>query len=143
MKNVSYIKKLKLLNFFNKTISENKLNLEEKFNIRIDGAKRLYTVVNIPIDAVGEEYSLRKADVDKIAEKYIKDYVADLSEYFNSINLNELYRFYDIKKVDKYSYLVVIGFSLLKTHKFYSNIYYRIIPSVIIIGLVLFYIFKN
>jgi len=141
-KKISLFKKIKLFRSFSKVLKENSSELELKFGIRIDNAKRLYTVLNIPKDLIGEEYSLKKSDIDRISENYIRQYSADLGGYLNLKGLNELYKFYKIDKVDKYSYLIVFGFSLFKSDKFYDRIYYRLIPSLLLLSIVLFFIFK-
>lgn len=130
MKNVSMFKKIKLLRLFEKTLKENSVELQNKFNIRIDRASRLYTVLNIPEELIGEAYSLKKSDIDRISETFIKQYGEELASFLDNKGLKELYSYYEIKKVDKYSYLLVFGFRLMKSHKFYNNLYYKIIPSI-------------
>lgn len=133
-KNVSLLKKIKIFNQFKRTISKNKSELESKFNIRIDAAKRMYTVLNIPPDLIGEAFTLRKADIDKISETYIKEYSTELAKYLDTKGLNELYDFYDIKKLPeaKYSYLLVFGFSQFKSNKYYNWIYYGVLPTTLL-----------
>ena len=52
-----------------------------------------------------------------------------------------MYDFYEIQKVDKYSYLVVLGFSLpndtFRSNKYYDNIRYRLIPTASILSIIL------
>ena len=122
-KDVSIFRKRKLFREYKKSIRLNRTELEQKFNIRIDRADRLYTVVNIPEDVIGEPYNLRKTDIDKISEKFIKEYSTGVSKFLDSINLNEMYEFYKIEKITKYSYLVVFGFSLFRSNEYYNNIY--------------------
>jgi hypothetical protein len=141
MKKVSFFKKLQLLRTFNKAIKENKVELQNKFNIRIDRAKRLYTVLNIPEELIGEAYSLKKSDIDRISETYIKSYGEELATFLNSKGLSELYQYYQIEKVDKYAYLLVFGFRLIKSDKFYKNVYYIILPASVIVSLSLLFIF--
>jgi hypothetical protein len=142
MENISIFKKIKLLRVFEKTIKNNKTELENKFNLRIDRANRLYTVINIPEELIGEAYSLKKSDIDRISENFIRQYGEELARFLDEKGLKELYSYYDIKKVDKYSYLLIFGFRLMKSDKFYSNLYYKVIPvisiSVIITFLLLF-----
>ena len=135
------MKKLKLFFSYKKIIKLLKFELEQKFNIRIDNAKRMYTVINIPNELVGEAYSLKKSDIDKISENYIKGYTSELSTLLNSKGLQELYRIYDIKKVDKYSYLIVIGFSLFRSQRYYNILRYIITPIAVISSIVLFFMF--
>lgn len=131
-KNISLWSKIKLFNDYKKIIKENKVELENKFNVRVDNASRLYTVLNIPEELIGEAYALKKSDIDKISENFIKQYGSELSTYLNTKGLGELYKYYEIKKVDKYSYLLVFGFSLLKSDKYYNNLYYKVIPASIV-----------
>ncbi len=115
MRNISLIGKIRLYRVFKRTIRENERELESVFKLRIDDANRLYTVINIPEEIVGEAYSLKKSDVDKISENYIREFSAELANYLNGKGLGELYSFYEMRKVDKYSYLVVIGFSMFRS----------------------------
>jgi len=135
-------KKLKLFFSYSKTISNNRIELEQKYNIRIDNARRLYTVINIPEEIVGEAYSLKKSDIDKISENFLRQYSSELGTFLDSKGLKELYDVYDIKKVDKYSYLIVYGFSLFKSQKFYNRLYIAgISTGVISLIILLFLIF--
>ncbi len=140
-KKISIFKKIKLFRSFKKDIKECQEELQNKFNIRIDSASRLYTVLNIPEDLIGEAFSLRKADIDKISENFIREYTNELSKLLNSKGLNELYEVYKVDKVDKYSYLIVIGFSLFKSDKYYNKIYYRLIPALVILSTILLILF--
>jgi hypothetical protein len=137
-KEISIFKKIKLFNNFKKIINQNKLELELKFNIRVDGAKRLYTVLNVPNELIGEAYSLKRSDIDRISENYIRQYSTEVGEYLNSKSLKELYDFYKIEKIGKYSYLIVFGFSLFKSNKYYNTIYYGIIPTLLLSSILLF-----
>lgn len=140
-KRISYWKKYKLFNNFKKIIKENKDTLQKNYNLRIDNAYRLYTVLNIPEEIIGESYSLKKSDIDRISENFIKKYGEELSIFLNSKGLNELYEYYEIRKVDKYSYLLVWGFRLFKTHKFYNNLYYKVTPTILILSIILLFVF--
>jgi len=130
-------KDLRLFFSYRKAIKKNKVNLEGQFNMRIDNADRLYTVLNIPTNLVEEPYNLRKSDIDAIAQNYIRDYVSELSTYLNSIGVSELYDFYEpIKKVDKYSYLIVIGYKNLDSVEINKILYRVLIPAISVIGLI-------
>lgn len=129
-------KKLKLFFSWRKTINSLKIELEQKFNARIDDASRIYTVVNVPENLVGEAYALKKSDIDKISENFIRQYYVELGSTLNSKGLQELFDVYEIKKVDKYSYLLIVGFKLFNSVKYYNLLYYIMLPLVIISGLV-------
>jgi len=135
-------KDLRLFFSYRKAIKKNKVNLEGQFNMRIDNADRLYTVLNIPSNLVEDPYNLRKSDIDAIAQNYIRDYISELSNYLNSIGISELYDFYEpIKKVDKYSYLIVIGYKQLDSVEINKIIYRILIPTISVIVLITLSIF--
>ena len=140
MKRISFYKKLKFFFFYKKVLKKQKEDLERNLNIRLDDAYRMYTVLNIPENIIGDSYILKKSDRDVIIQEYIKEYTSTLSKYLNNNGLNELYSTYDIKKVDKYSYLIVIGYSLLQSDKLYDRLYYRVIPiiSLLLISVIYF-----
>lgn len=142
MNKISFYKKLQLFLNYKKIVKKNKIELERSLNIRVDNAQRLYTVLNVPEELIGEAYSLKKSDIDRISETYIREYVFEVSKFLNTKGLMELFRTYEIKKVDKYSYLIVIGFSLLETPKLYNNLYYKVIPSVVILSTIAYFLFK-
>lgn len=140
-KDISIFKKIKFFNTFKKTLKLNRTELEQRFNIRIDNAKRMYTVLNVPEELIGEPYNIRKSDIDKIAENFIKEYSTEVAKFLDSKGLQEMYEFYKVDKVGKYSYLIVIGFSLFRSNEFYNNIYYKVIPTAVIVSTILALIF--
>ena len=143
MNKISFLKKIQLFLSYRRIVKQNKLDLEKNLNIRVDNAYRLYTVLNVPEELIGEAYSLKKSDIDRISETYIREYSGEVARFLNSKGLVELFRSYEIKKVDKYSYLIVIGFSLLETPKLYNNLYYKIIPGIIFLSAIGYFLLKN
>lgn len=136
-------KDIRLFFSYKKIIKKNKVALESQYSIRIDNADRMYTVLNIPENLFEEPYNLRKADIDLISQNYIREYVATLSTYLNTIGISELYDFYEpIKKVDKYSYLIIIGYKQIDSTDLNKVIYRILLPiitlSIIVTSLVLF-----
>ncbi len=129
---VSLIKKIKLFYNFSKSIKKNKAILSNRFNVRIDNANRLYTVLNVPEELVGEAYSLKKSDIDRISETYTREYTRELAEFLNEQGLQELYEIYEIRKVDKYSYLIIIGFRLFNSPKYFNRLYYIVLPAAVV-----------
>jgi hypothetical protein len=142
---ISLLKKLRIFRDFKKVLKLNRTELQEVFGARVDNAYRIYNVINIPVEEIGEPYNLRKSDIDLIAEKSVRDYSSNISKYLDSKGLQEMYDFYEIKKVDKYSYLIVIGFSLpneaFRSNIYYNRLYYRFVPAVSIVSLILLLIF--
>lgn len=120
-------KSIRLFLFFRKTILSNKTVLLNNFGCRIDYICRIYTVLNVPKEFIEEPYNLRTTDIDSISQNYIKLYATELQNYLNQLGLRELFDFYEMKKVDKYSYLLVFGFSLFNTRKMTYNLLYLLL----------------
>ena len=132
MKNISIFRKISLFFTYRKAIRKIEKELGKEFNIRIDGAYRIYTVLNVPSELIEEPYNLRKGDINTLSQNFIKEYSSQLSKFLDSNGLYELYDFYNVEKVDKYSYLLIFGFSLFNSQKVFRNIYLYWIPSIVI-----------
>lgn len=129
---VNIFKKIYLFFVYRKNLLKSKVDLKIQFNIRIDNVYRFYTVLNIPEEFFEEPYNIRKTDIDVISSNYIKSFNDRISMFLNTRGLTELYKLYDVEKVDKYSYLFVFGYSLLDTKQLVINsIYTLIILSII------------
>jgi hypothetical protein len=141
---VNIFKKIYLFFIFRRNLLRSETDLKIQFNIRIDSILRFYTVLNIPNEVMEEPYNLRKSDIDTISRNYIKEYNFQLSQFLNSKGLTELYDLYDMDKVDKYSYLLVFGFSLFNTKKLANKLLYLWVPILVSILLIMtiYFIFK-
>lgn len=140
MNKVSLRKKIQLYLTYRKTLEKNRENLFQNFTSRIDKVYRIYTVINLPKEEMEEPYNFRKRDLDIFAEKYIREYSQNIAKYLNSLGLNELYDIYEVKKVDKFSYLIVIGYKLFNTDKLARTFWLKIFPwalGTIILGTVI------
>jgi hypothetical protein len=124
----NFFKKLYLFFTYRSKILKLETDLKIQFNLRIDNIFRLYTVLNIPEQVIEEPYNFRKSDIDTISRTYIQEYIAQLSQFLNSKGLTELYELYDLEKVDKFSYLIVFGYSLINTKRFARNLLYIWLP---------------
>jgi hypothetical protein len=142
MANISFFKKLSLFSYYKKIVKQNKIKLERELNIRIDSAQRLYTVLNIPEELYGE-FTLKKSDIDKISESYIKEYMFEVAKSLREMGLNELFESYEVKKVSKYSYLLVVGFSLFRSNVFYNNLYYKFLPTLAVLSIISYFLIKS
>lgn len=136
MAEISIIKKIGLFREYKKAIKSISREMETRYAIRIDKAQRIYTVLNIPEELIGEAYGLKKSDIDRISENYIREYLSEIGSFLNSKGMSELYSVYEVKKVDKYSYLIVMGFSLFKSNEYYDRLYLRIVPALSIAALI-------
>lgn len=142
MNNISFFKKLKLFFFYFKSIKGEREKLYNDFFLRIDKVGRMYTVLNIPPEVFDEPYNIRKSDIDLIATNYINKYVSDLTDFLNTKGLVELYRVYDVKKVDKYGYLIILGFSLFQSDVLAKNIMFKLTPTLLVLLSLIFLYFK-
>jgi hypothetical protein len=119
---VNFFKRIYLFFTFYNKLQKNKTNLLGGFGARVDYICRIYTVLNIPKDAFEEPYNIRTTDIDAISGNYLRTFSNKFQDYLNSIGLRELFDIYEVKKVDKFSYLIVFGFSLFNTKKVAQNL---------------------
>lgn len=114
--------------------------LLNNFGARVDNISRIYTVLNIPADLIEEPYNIRKSDIDNISRNFIKEYTNQLSSFLDNNGLRELYDFYEVEKVDKYSYLLVFGYNLFNTKKVARSLIFICIPVILVTSLILWMI---
>jgi len=126
---VNIFKKIKLFLLYRSITKSISKELEIEYNTRIDSILRMYSVLNIPENIFEEPYNLRRTDIDTIARNYITEYRKNLSTFLISRGLMELFDVYEVRKVDKYSYLLIFGFSLFNTRKLANSL---IISSIVI-----------
>jgi len=113
---ISIRSKTRLYMQYSRAISRNMPALGQ-MGFRVDMVDRIYTVINIPMELFGDAYDVRASDMVRISQSYLSEYLRGVSRTLDTMGMNELYRVYDTTKVDKYSFLVVIGFSLFDTGK--------------------------
>jgi hypothetical protein len=130
---MGFFRKLYLFFVFRKKLIKIETDLKIQFNVRIDNIYRLYTVLNIPNDMVEEPYNFRKSDIETLSRNYIAEFNYRISEFLNQRGLTELYRVYDMEKVDKYSYLLVFGFSLLDTRRMANYLLFFWLPLFVLL----------
>lgn len=133
MKRISLRKKLAIYFSYRRALLRNKELFRSKYNLRVDRVNRIYTVINIPESIFEEPYNLRTTDINKISEPYIAEYIKQISILLNDNGMTELYKLYTIDKVEKFSYLIVIGFSLFDTDKAARLIFLKLLPVALII----------
>jgi hypothetical protein len=140
---VSLRRKISLYFSYRNLVIKNRKDFQTKFNLRLDRVNRIYTVVNIPQEIFDEPYTMRTSDINKISEPYITEYIRQISNSLNESGLTELYRLYNIEKVDKFSYLIIIGYSLFDTGEVAKNIFLKILPIVTVLAISIILFFKN
>jgi hypothetical protein len=101
-------------------------------------------VINIPEEVFEDPYNFRKSDIDSLSRPYIREFYGKISDFLNKNGLTELYEVYDLEKVDKYSYLLIFGFSLINTRRFANNFILYWLPIIFILSLIilLYFIFQ-
>jgi hypothetical protein len=130
--NISFWKKIKLFLFYTKTLNKIKRELLNNYKTKVDDVYRLYTILNLNNNSLfdengsleqrlaNENYNLMPSQYEQrfIEEAYnrkLREFSTELSTFLNSKGLSELYVFYEIEKLNKFNYLVILGFSLFKT----------------------------
>ena len=141
---VSIFKKIYLFFIFRKNLLKTETDLKIQFNIRVDKIFRFYTVLNVPNEVMEEPYNLRKSDIETLGRNYVREFNSTLSQFLNSRGLTEHYELYDMEKVDKYSYLLVFGYSLFNTKRLANSLIYLWTPIILLsLIILLIYIISN
>jgi len=142
--NTNIFKKIYLFFVYRKILLKSETDLKLLYNIRVDNIFRFYTVLNIPKEIIEEPYNFRKSDIEIISRNYINEYSNQMSLYLNQRGMTELFKLYDLEKVDKYSYLIIFGFSLINTKRFANSLMYFWTPLTIltIISIITYLIIK-
>jgi len=140
---MNIFKKISLFFTYRSTLKSISKELEIEYGTRVDSIFRMYTVLNIPENVFEEPYNLRKSDIDNIARNYINEFRKNFSSFLVSRGLLELFDVYEVRKVDKYSYLLVFGYSLINTKKFTNNlistsIVFLVLIFIFVVGLAIF-----
>lgn len=129
--NINIFKKIYLFFIYRRNLLKIETDLKVQFNIRIDRIFRFYTVLNIPEEIFEEPYNIRKADIDLLSGNYLREFNNKLTIFLSDRGMTELYKLYDLEKVDKFSYLLVFGFSLLNTKRLANNLIFIVTPILI------------
>lgn len=137
MSKLSIRRKISLYFQYSRALKQNKSELAQS-GFRIDKVNRIYTVINIPIELFDDTYDLKSSDISRVSQSYLTENIRTISRILNGFGLNELYKIYDTRKVDKYSFLIVLGFALFDTKKVADTIFLRILP-ITIVSLILLY----
>lgn len=142
---MNFIKKISLFLTYRSILKSIKKELELEYNCRVDNIYRIYSVLNIPNEIFEEPYNLRKSDIDTISRNYITEYRKNISTFLISRGLMELFDVYEVRKVDKYSYLLILGFSLFNTKKLANNLITTMIVLIptFIISIIVWIVYKT
>jgi hypothetical protein len=162
---MNLIHKIKNLKYYCKILDENKDELYEKFNIKIDNIYRMYTVYHIdesewrtyggdkPIihqEKTLHDFLTNKSNSgammngDEYFDRILKQKLSKLDQYLISKGLSEMYGLSSKNKIDKLNVKVVIEYKYLSTLLLanLSLITSITILSSLILGIFLFFILK-
>ena len=118
-------KNFKLYLAYRKVLKENSKELLDIFKLQIDAVDRLYTVINLDPKLVEKYYT------EDLSGPTIREFLGKVDRYMTAKGLMELVGIRKITKVDDFNYLVVLGFTLFDTSKFYKRLIYLSIFSII------------
>lgn len=121
---MNFLKKFIIFFTYRSKLNSIKQELSLEFNAKVDSIYRIYTVLNLPPVLFEEPYNLRTFDIDQISRNYLLEYRRSLSDFLVKRGLMELFDLYEVRKVDKYSYLLIFGFSLFNTKKVANSLIY-------------------
>ncbi len=130
-------RKIKYFFVYRSVLKSIEKELSVDYNARVDSIYRIYSVLNLSNLLVEEPYNLRKSDIDSMARPYLLEYRRNFSDFLVQRGLMELFELYEVRKVDKYSYLIIFGYSLINTKKFANNF---IIVSVSILLIIVIFL---
>lgn len=119
------IKSIKLFWAYRKNIRLNEKYLAEKYGLNIDLADRLWTVIDLseaPKEMV-QQYGPALSEFE--FNKYMREFQADLPR----LDLHELVKRYEVKRVDTNKYGITFGFSQ------FNSVNYYIAKWTLIVGL--------
>jgi hypothetical protein len=148
--------KIRYLKYYIKAIKENKRELEEKYNVRVDNIYRMYTVYSInPREYEqygGDDQIMINRDnkiedfLEKASASHMKSKIMNGEDLFNqkvdaellrlekfliSKGLAEMYGLTQKKREDMYNYKVVVEYKFLST-KFLANL--AVLTGLTVIG---------
>jgi len=106
---------LKFFRIYKSNVSKHEKYLNDKYNLDLNIWYELsttLTLIDAPEDLIKEygPIALAQAEVNK----YIKAVLDESSD----LDLNELIKTYEVKKLSPYNYGITFGFSLVKNRKF-------------------------
>lgn len=138
MKKISFYKKLKLFREYRILLRRNRSKITDVnngLNLKIDNIGRIYTVYNC--DESVSKYGM------ELAEKYIKEYISQVSALFVNLGMTEYIGVWDITQLSEYSeldFLIIFGFKGFDVSKFYKSLLtYGIAAMLLIISYFIFF----
>jgi len=131
---IKFFKNRKFFRIYKKTILENKEYLFEKYGLEINFWYELYATINLT-DAPDE---LKQKYGSSLAEYEIKKYIKSFDNDIIKLELDELIKRTEIKKIDNDNYGIAFGFSLLPNKKLIiQNIVISALTVLTILGIIL------
>ena len=127
------IKSIQLFNSYRKSIKINEKYLTEKYGLNIDLVDRLWTVIDLsdaPKDMI-QQYG------PALSEHEYKKFITNLMGDLPKLELNELVKIYELKKISTNKYGITLGFTQFNNVTYYLFKWLGIIAliALLIIGI--------
>lgn len=111
---------------YRKLIDKNKIELYDKFKIKVDNIYRLYTTVGIPEETqyLFTRYDYSVVQVEEELDNEVRRYINTLSRYFMDTGLIEfiIVNKDNLVRADQINVDLVIDFKMMDIIKFIANI---------------------
>ena len=131
---IKFFKNRKFFRIYKKTILENKDYLFEKYGLEINFWYELYATINLT-DAPDE---LKQKYGSSLSEYEIKKYIKSFNKDIIKLELEELIKRDEIKKIDNDNYGIAFNFSLASNKKIIiQNIAISVLTILTILGIIL------
>ncbi len=104
---------------YRKIIENNKMDLEFKFNIKIDRIYRMGSYIAVPKNKIDllRSYKPPELEIHKLLDDEVKSYIARLDRYFIEKGLFELAGLYFAERTDDNAASIIISFKQFDTVK--------------------------
>ena len=131
---IKFFRNRKFFRIYKKNILKNREYLLEKYGLEINFWYELYATINL-VDASSE---LKQKYGSALYEYEIKKYLTAFNNDLSKLELDELVKRLEIKKINNDNYGIAFEFSLIKNRKLMIQNYSIItIASLILLGLIL------
>lgn len=135
---MNIFKRLKLYYFYHNTIMNNKDILNE-LGYSIDWFGKIGKMVKIPEGKIPADFLTRTKDIDMFAKSEVNNEMKVIRSFLTEIGLMELVKVYKVKRVERFTSEMQLGFSLINTNIFGKGVLYSTI-SLIALTLLIFLI---
>lgn len=111
---MNIFKKIKLFKEYKTQVLENAEFFEKKYALEYNNWYELYTTITLK-DA--PEDLIKSYGTDSLIQTEVKKYIKNFRTDLQTLNLEEFFNVYEIKKINDYDYGITFGFSLINNRK--------------------------